>query len=354
MGLKSAPFHWSVKPVHIDDFDYELPEALIAQHPTSVRTHSRLLHVTADSFSDGLFVDVLELCQPGDLLVVNNTKVVKARLFGQKDSGGQAELLLERLLGQDRALFQIRVSKPLKAGRTMSVGDQTLTCVGRHEQFYEMQCSGALLPLLDAHGSVPLPPYIERSSETDDSERYQTVFNKVDGAVAAPTAGLHFDEELLAQLRAKGVAITEVTLHVGAGTFQPVRGELQDHVMHQERYWLGEEVAEAIAATKAKGGRVIAVGTTVVRTLESVALENDGSVVAAEGETQLFIKPGFEFQVVDRLITNFHLPKSTLMMLVSAFSGRERIMSAYQHAVDKEYRFFSYGDAMWLERAPHV
>ena len=336
--------------MHIEDFDYELPEALIAQHPTSVRSQSRLLTVSRDGLQDRVFRDVLELCEPGDLLVVNNTKVVKARLFGQKDSGGQAELLLERLLSHDRALFQIRVSKPLKPGRVISVGDDELTCIGRNGQFYELESSRELLTLLDRHGSMPLPPYIERSDEVADSDRYQTVYKKVDGAVAAPTAGLHFDESLLDELRRKGVIVAEITLHVGAGTFQPVRGDLQDHVMHQERYCVSADVADLVSRTQENGGRVIAVGTTVVRTLESVALANNGSVIAAEGETQLFIQPGFNFQVVDRLITNFHLPKSTLMMLVSAFAGRERIMSAYQHAIAQEYRFFSYGDAMWLER----
>ena len=209
--------------MHIEDFDYELPEALIAQHPTPVRSQSRLLKVSEDGIQDRVFRDVLELCEPGDLLVVNNTKVVKARLFGQKDSGGQAELLLERLLGHDRALFQIRVSKPLKPGRVISVGDERLTCIGRHGQFYEMQSSGGLLTLLDRYGSMPLPPYIERSDEVADLNRYQTVYNKVDGAVAAPTAGLHFDGGLLDELRGKGVLVAEITLHVGAGTFQPVR-----------------------------------------------------------------------------------------------------------------------------------
>lgn len=336
------------------DFRYELPPELIAQYPPDERGSSRLLELTAAGVAHGRFEDVVAHLEPGDLLVINNTRVIKARLYAQKDSGGQAEVLLERLLGEREALCQVRVSKPLKAGRALLVDGHELICLGREDQFYRLQSDIAFLDLLDRAGHVPLPPYIERHEEVDlDGERYQTVYSSVPGAVAAPTAGLHFTDEILARVKARGVGVAEVTLHVGAGTFQPVRGRLEDHVMHQEWYAIDETAAAAINATRRAGKRIVAVGTTVVRTLESAALAHGGCVAPGSAETQLFIKPGFEFQVTDALITNFHLPESTLLMLVCAFGGYAAVMQAYREAVAHGYHFFSYGDAMWLERS-HV
>ncbi len=333
-------------------FHYDLPDALIAQFPAEERAASRLLKLTREGLAHGHFPDVKTLLRPGDLLVVNNTRVIKARLFAVKDSGGSAEVMLERLLGGDEALCQVRVSKPLKAGRTLDVDGVTLTALGREGQFYHLRSSIPFLELLDRAGHVPLPPYIERDDDAAvDGERYQTVYNKVPGAVAAPTAGLHFSASLLDEIKRMGVGIAEVTLHVGAGTFQPVRGPIDEHVMHQEWYEIDERAAEQIASVRRAGHRVVAVGTTVVRTLESAALRDDGCVRAGSDETQLFIKPGFKFRVTDALITNFHLPDSTLMMLVCAFGGYEAVMQAYREAVKEGYRFFSYGDAMWMERA---
>lgn len=336
----------------IDDFDYHLPERLIAQQPAAERTESRLLEVRDAGVAHRRFADVLELLHPGDVLVVNDTRVVKARLRGQKVSGGNAELLFERALGSHRALFQVRVSKPLREGGVLEVGDERLTCIRRQGQFYELECSRAIDQLLETQGEVPLPPYIKRAAtNAQDDARYQTVYGERPGAVAAPTAGLHFDEQLLDAIRARGIEIVAVTLHVGAGTFQPVRGSLEDHVMHTEWYEVSDTTARIIRTARSGGGRVVAVGTTVVRTLESVALRHHGELMAGSDDTELFIGPGFAFQVVDALITNFHLPKSTLLMLVSAFAGERRIRHAYATAVAEEYRFFSYGDAMWLERA---
>ncbi len=336
------------------DFHYELPAELIAQYPPDERGTSRLLELTPAGVTHGHFEDVVSLLEPGDLLVINNTRVIKARLYAVKDSGGQAEVLLERLLGEREALCQVRVSKPLKVGRVLSVDGRELTCLGREGQFYRLQSDIPLLDLLEQVGHVPLPPYIERSDQAElDGERYQTVYSSVPGAVAAPTAGLHFTKEILEQVKARGVGVAEVTLHVGAGTFQPVRGRLEDHVMHQEWYAIDEAAAAAINATRRAGRRVVAVGTTVVRTLESAALAHEGCVASGSAETRLFIQPGFEFQVTDALITNFHLPESTLLMLVCAFGGYDAVMQAYREAVANGYRFFSYGDAMWLERS-HV
>ena len=334
----------------LDDYDYELPEHLIAQRPAAERTASRLMAVHAGGIQHRQFREISALVRAGDLLVVNDTRVVKARLRGQKPSGGHAELLFERALGENVGLFQVRVSKPLREGGELLVGEHRLTCLGRRGQFYELASSVAIDALLEGDGEVPLPPYIA-SAEPEDAERYQTVYSRYPGAVAAPTAGLHFDQPLLDELRRAGVGIAAVTLHVGAGTFQPVRGALEDHVMHSEWYDLSAATAEHINATRRRGGRVIAVGTTVVRTLESAALRCQGRIEADTGDTRLFIKPGFRFQVVDALITNFHLPKSTLLMLVSAFAGRDRIAEAYEAAVAAEYRFVGLGDAMWLERA---
>ena len=339
----------------LSDFDYALPPELIAQFPKPNRTDARLLQLLPDGIVHGQFPDILQLLRAGDLLVINNTKVIKARLYARKDSGGEAEVLLERLLDPHRALCQVRVSKPLKTGRELKVGTHTLSCASRQSQFYVLTSTLPWLDLMDQHGHVPLPPYIDRAEIDDqqaelDEGRYQTVYGQIPGAVAAPTAGLHFTQALLQALESQGIAIAEVTLHVGAGTFQPVRGDLADHVMHSEFYQVSAEVAQQIHATRQRGGRVIAVGTTVVRTLESSALAHGGEVAAGEGDTQLFITPGFQFQVVDALITNFHLPASTLMMLVTAFAGYDEVMHAYRQAVQQQYQFFSYGDAMFLLR----
>ncbi len=336
--------------MEIEDFTYDLPEGLIAQNPLPERTASRLLKLLPDGIEHGTFTGIVDLLQPGDLLVLNDTRVLNARLHGIKDSGGGAEILLERVLGTHEALCQVRVSKPLKAGRTIRVGDVELTSAGREGQFYKLQFGQPVMDVLEEHGHVPLPPYIDREDEAFDHERYQTVFATQPGSVAAPTAGLHLDEALLRQLEAGGIRTARVTLHVGAGTFQPVRGSVVEHKMHQEWYEVPEDTARAIKRTKQTGGRVVALGTTVVRTLEAVA-EKTGQVRPGAGETALFIVPGFKFQVVDALITNFHLPRSTLLMLVCAFAGTARVLEAYATAVNERYRFFSYGDAMWLERA---
>ena len=338
--------------MQLSDFQYDLPDRLIAQYPVQERTGARLLQLLDGSPRHGGFLDIKGLLRDGDLLVINNTRVIKARLHALKDSGGQAEVMLERITTAREALCQVRVSKPLKVGRSLSVAGERLHCVGREGQFYRLASERAFLDILDEHGHVPLPPYISRADDAGhDGERYQTVYSSVPGAVAAPTAGLHFTDALLDDLRGQGVATAQVTLHVGAGTFQPVRGDIDQHQMHHEWYEVGEQAAEAIARTKSSGGRIVAVGTTVVRTLESAVQQ--GEVCAGAAETNLFIKPGFQFNVVDALITNFHLPGSTLLMLVCAFAGYDRVMAAYREAVAEEYRFFSYGDAMWLERA-HV
>ncbi len=338
-----------------EDFHYDLPEDLIAQHPSARREGSRLLLVNGEQRRDLSFSDLPGLLEPADLLVVNDTRVLKARLQARKDSGGQAEVLLERILDGSSALCQVRVSKPLKPGRALIVGTHRLECLGREGQFYRLGFPVPVLEVLEAYGSVPLPPYIERAAaggpDAADEERYQTVWSAKPGAVAAPTAGLHFSESLLAEIAARGVRRVALTLHVGAGTFQPVRvSNLSEHQMHSERYQIDEACVRAIAETRAAGGRIIAVGTTAVRALESAAAA-DGSLAAGDGETDLFITPGYRFKVVDALITNFHLPESTLLMMISAFAGYERVMAAYRHAVAERYRFFSYGDAMFLSRA---
>lgn len=343
----------------LSDFDYQLPQHLIAQQPSAERESSRLLHVQSHELEHLMFSQLQNLLHPGDLLVLNNTKVVKARLHGVKDSGGVAEVLLERVLAENngeqcRALCQVRVSKPLQAGRRLMVGDRPVLCIGREGEFYILEFPESVFDFLEAYGELPLPPYIERegdSTENDqDAMRYQTVFASVPGAVAAPTAGLHFTQDMFAQLQAKGVGTTHITLHVGAGTFQPVRvDDVSKHQMHLEHYQVPEKAVADIARTQKQGGRVIAVGTTVVRALESAALET-GRLQAGHRESQLFITPGFKFNVVQALITNFHLPKSTLLMLVSAFAGSERIRAAYAAAIEQEYRFFSFGDAMFLHR----
>lgn len=336
--------------MRLEDFDYDLPERLIAQTPAARRDASRLLRVREDGLEHLTFDGLPALLRAGDLLVLNDTRVIKARLVGEKDSGGRAEILVERIESETEALCQVRVSKPLKAGRRVTVAGRALTVLGRRGEFYRLDFDGPVTALLDQAGSVPLPPYIERTPGDDDLERYQTVYASEPGAVAAPTAGLHFTDAMLERLRDDGVEQARVTLHVGAGTFQPVRvSNLAQHRMHGERYRVPASTADAIQRTRARGGRIVAVGTTVVRTLEAAA-DGSGGVRAGSAETDLFITPGYRFQVVDALLTNFHLPRSTLLMLVSAFAGYPRVLSAYRAAVDAEYRFFSYGDAMFLER----
>ena len=338
--------------MHLSDFDYSLPSELIAQHPAAERTASRLLHVRADgSLADLRFPDVVGLIGPRDVLVVNDTRVIKARLHGRKDSGGEVEVLVERVLDAHRALAMVRASKPPRVGRRLRLADAIdAEVIARHGEFFELAFAGdAVLDALAKHGEVPLPPYITHEAIDEDESRYQTVYAKVPGAVAAPTAGLHFDEPLLSSLRERGVRIATVTLHVGAGTFLPVRvDDVSQHVMHSEWYSVPPETVAAIEDARAGGGKVVSVGTTTLRALEAAGAS--GTLVAGTDETRLFIMPGYRFNVVDRLVTNFHLPKSTLLMLVSAFAGREAIRRAYEHAVAERYRFFSYGDAMLLER----
>jgi S-adenosylmethionine:tRNA ribosyltransferase-isomerase len=340
--------------MRLSDFDYELPAELIAQHPPAERAASRLLHVDGASgrMEDRAFRDIVELVAANDLLVFNDTKVIKARLRGRKDSGGEVEILVERILDASRALAHVRASKSPKPGRQIRLArGGTLEVLERRGDLFELLfLDGPVLDVLDAWGEVPLPPYITHAPEAEDERRYQTVYARAPGAVAAPTAGLHFDAATLDALRAKGVALATLTLHVGAGTFQPVRvDDLSRHVMHSEWFSIPEETVRAVAHAKACGGRLLAVGTTSLRALESAAA--GGELVAGSAETQLFVVPGYRFRVVDRLLTNFHLPRSTLLMLVSAFAGTDTIRRAYAHAVRERYRFFSYGDAMLLERA---
>jgi len=338
----------------IDDFDYELPSDLIAQHPTETRSGSRLLCVGA-SLADRRFSELPRLLDAGDLLVFNDTRVIKARLAGEKSSGGRVEVLIERVLSEHEALAQVRASKPPRPGSAMRLaGSLEARVLGREGEFYRLRFpdGAAVFELLERHGSVPLPPYIAHAPEAGDERRYQTVYARASGAVAAPTAGLHFDEPLLAALAARGVQFAYVTLHVGAGTFQPVREKnLAKHRMHGERYEIPAGTVAAIAAAKRRVGRIVAVGTTTVRCLEASAAAH-GAPVAGDAETDLFITPGFEFRVVDRLITNFHLPKSTLLVLVSAFAGVEPVRRAYRHAIEERYRFYSYGDAMLVDKIP--
>ncbi len=332
------------------DFSYHLPEDLIAQHPQPQRDASRLLRVCRGATEHHRFSELPELLSPGDLLVVNDTRVVKARLAAEKDSGGRAEVLLERLVSHREALCQVRVSKPLKAGRVLKAAGREIAVRGREGEFYRLRFPEPVLDFLDRHGSVPLPPYIGREAGGEDASRYQTIWNREPGAVAAPTAGLHFTEALLGRLEERGVQRVAITLHVGAGTFQPVRVEnLDEHRMHMEHYRIGEDAARAIREAARSGGRIVAVGTTVVRALESAAT-GEHRVRPGPGQTDLFITPGYRFRVVDRLVTNFHLPESTLLMLVAAFAGYRPVMAAYREAVAAGYRFFSYGDAMLLER----
>ena len=335
----------------LSDFDFHLPEELIAQYPPPQRGGSRLLAALPDTpLQDGVFADITDYIAAGDLLIFNNTKVIKARLFGSKESGGRIEALIERVLDEHTALAHIRASKPPKPGtRLLFDGGIEAVMQERAQELFQIRFTGSLnvYQLLEEHGHLPLPPYIRREAGADDEARYQTVYAKHQGAVAAPTAGLHFTDEILRKLRDKGVRFAEITLHVGAGTFQPVRGDdIAGHKMHSELYEVPQSVVDAVARTRERGGRVWAVGTTSVRALESAA--RSGSLKAGEGDTDIFITPGYRFRVADRLITNFHLPKSTLLMLVSAFAGSNRIREIYRHAVEQRYRFFSYGDAMLL------
>ena len=338
----------------LSDFDYALPPGLIAQYPLAERSASRLLDGRTHDAQDRVFSDLPALLQPGDLLVFNNTKVLNARLRAVKASGGVVEILVERLLSPTLALTQLRASHAPKPGtRLVIAGKHDAEIVGRDERFFQVQlASGDFESLMRESGELPLPPYMQRAAGAGDTERYQTVYAEHEGAVAAPTAGLHFDEATLTACRERGIDMAHVTLHVGAGTFLPVKTEtIAEHKMHRERYLLPQATVDAIGACKARGGRVVAVGTTSVRTLEGCVREC-GELRTHEGETDIFITPGYEFKVVDLLLTNFHLPKSTLLMLVSAFAGFEHIRALYSHAIEQHYRFFSYGDAMLLQRTP--
>lgn len=341
-----------------DEFTFELPQHLIAQRPPERRGESRLLHVAEGGYKHRLFADLPSLLQKHDLLILNDTRVIKARLFGNKESGGNIEVMVERILDENEVLAQVRASKtPKKGSRLLLAGCIEVTMLGREGEFFHLRFEGkrSVSELLEEYGQLPLPPYITHAADADDDSRYQTVFAKEFGAVAAPTAGLHFDDAMLATLSNQGVNTAYVTLHVGAGTFQPVRVEhVAEHVMHSERYVMPQATLDAIAQARSLGGRVIAVGTTSLRALESAAQKSvaqSGVLSAGSGETSIFITPGYQFKVVDVLLTNFHLPKSTLLMLVCAFGGMDKMLAAYRLAVDNEYRFFSYGDAMMIERA---
>lgn len=338
----------------LSDFDFDLPPELIAQLPLPTRTASRLLEVDGDTCRDRVFTDLVDLLVPDDLLVFNNTRVLKARFFGVKHSGGKVEVLIERVLDARTVHAQIRASKSPPAGSRIRLADAFDVVVeGRSDQFYVLRFPADVFELIEAHGRLPLPPYIEHAASAEDEQRYQTVYAQAPGAVAAPTAGLHFDEALLAALRARGVQTAFVTLHVGAGTFQPVRTEdLSQHQMHSEWYTISPDTVTAVQAARAAGRNVVAVGTTSLRALESAS--QGGVLQAGSADTRLFITPGYAFQCVDRLVTNFHLPKSTLLMLVSAFAGYDVMRAVYQHAIHARYRFFSYGDAMLLTRRPPV
>jgi S-adenosylmethionine:tRNA ribosyltransferase-isomerase len=340
--------------VQRSDFHYELPPELIAQEPLPERSASRLLALdgATGALRDLRFTDLPALLQSGDLLVFNDTRVVKARLQGRKPSGGQVEIFLERAVGEDRALVQMRASKPIREGLEVHTPGGAVVVLGRHDALYEVRTPTPVLAFFETYGQLPLPPYINRAPGADDEARYQSLFARESGAVAAPTASLHFDAPLLARLAAAGIQSAQLTLHVGAGTFQPLRvDDLSQHVMHAERYAVGADLVRAVDACRARGGRVVAVGTTVCRALESAAAASGGALRPQQGDTRLFITPGYRFRVVDALVTNFHLPESTLLMLVSAFAGPAAVRQAYEHAVRERYRFFSYGDAMFLTPA---
>ncbi|MDG3087221.1 tRNA preQ1(34) S-adenosylmethionine ribosyltransferase-isomerase QueA [Vibrio hannami] len=347
--------------MQVSDFHFELPDELIARYPKAERSSSRLLQLNGETgqVTDRSFKDVLDLVEEGDLLVFNNTRVIPARVFGRKASGGKLEVLVERMLDESTILAHVRCSKSPKPGTELFLGEEDqykAEMVARHDALFEirMKSDKTVLDILNDVGHMPLPPYIDRPDEDADKERYQTVYNEKPGAVAAPTAGLHFDDEILEKIKQKGVEFAYVTLHVGAGTFQPVRVDnIHDHHMHAEYVEVTQEVVDAINATKARGGRVVAVGTTSVRSLESAAqsaIKNGTELVPFFDDTEIFIYPGYEYQLVDCLVTNFHLPESTLIMLVSAFAGYDNVMAAYKHAVGQKYRFFSYGDAMFVTK----
>ncbi|WP_257294059.1 tRNA preQ1(34) S-adenosylmethionine ribosyltransferase-isomerase QueA [Endozoicomonas sp. YOMI1] len=339
--------------MQVSDFDFDLPDEQIARFPAEDRTGSRLLCLDGNSGEvlHQQFSDIESLLEPGDLLVLNNTRVIPARLYGQKETGGKIEVLIERVVEDNLALAQVRASKSPKPGSVLLLADGAVPVVveGRRDFLFILRFETSVLPLLLEYGHMPLPPYIDREDGNSDRLRYQTVFAARDGAVAAPTAGLHFDEALLARLEAKGVQKVFVTLHVGSGTYQPVRVEkIEDHVMHAEYIEVSEAVCQAVRQTRARGNRVVAVGTTSVRSLESASAS--GEIAPLQGDSSIFIYPGYEFRSVDLMVTNFHLPQSTLLMLVSAFAGRENVLDAYKIAVEQKYRFFSYGDAMLLTR----
>lgn len=345
--------------MRVTDFSFDLPDELIARYPMAQRTASRLLTLDGNTglLADKQFTDLLGMINPGDLMVFNNTRVIPARLFGQKASGGKLEILVERMLDDKRILAHVRSSKSPKVDSIIHLdGGYEMKMAARHDALFELQLLSdqTILEVLEAVGHMPLPPYIDRPDEDADKERYQTVYNQNPGAVAAPTAGLHFDDAMLEALKAKGVNIAFVTLHVGAGTFQPVRVDnVLEHKMHSEWANVPQDVVDLIAQTKAAGKRVVAVGTTSVRSLESAARASEGEHKAFSGDTDIFIYPGYQFQIVDAMITNFHLPESTLIMLVSAFAGFDHVMAAYKHAITQKYRFFSYGDAMFVTKKAH-
>ena len=354
--MPAAPTSTSA-PLTTRDFDYELPVDRIASHPPAQRTASRLLRLAGTTVSDHAFTDLLQFIAPGDVMVFNDTRVIKARLYGEKESGGRVEVLIERVVSDQLAWAQVRASHAPRGGtRLLLEAVLPVTVLSRADDLFELRFDGdtPLLELLEQHGRLPLPPYIARPANDSDAARYQTVYAQSPGAVAAPTAGLHFDEVMLQRLRDHGVVLAWLTLHVGAGTFQPVRTDtLAEHRMHAERYRIPQTAADAINAARAAGRRVIAVGTTSMRALESAAAA-DGTITGSEGDTRIFITPGYRFRAVDRLLTNFHLPKSTLLMLVSAFAGVLPIRHAYQHAIATGYRFFSYGDAMLMDHNPDI
>ncbi|MFC1395369.1 tRNA preQ1(34) S-adenosylmethionine ribosyltransferase-isomerase QueA [Acinetobacter junii] len=342
--------------MQLSDFSFDLPDELIARYPLESRSASRLLHIDDQGhYHDHSFTDILDLLNEGDLLVLNDTKVMKARLKGKRATGGAIEVLVERMLDTHTAHCHIKSSNSPKAGAELYIGEDSVpvTVQGRHENLFVVEFSQPILSVLDQYGQLPIPPYFNREAEEIDTERYQTVFHDPEkiASVAAPTASLHFDQDLLEKLAAKGVQKTFVTLHVGAGTFMPVRTtDITNHIMHSEWCDVPQSTIDLILETKARGNKVIAVGTTATRALESAAQANDGKIAAWTGDTQIFIYPGYQFCIVDRLITNFHLPESTLLMLVSALSNRDNILSAYEHAVKGRYRFFSYGDAMLIDK----
>lgn len=345
-----------------EDFNFYLPDALIAQHPTTDRTASRMLHLNSGKgeLQDKMFINLPEHLQAGDLIVFNDTRVIKARLFGVKHTGGNVEVMIERVINQHTAYAQIRASRAPKVSSRLTLSNAfDVEVTARHDDLFELRflSETSVLDLLEQHGALPLPPYITHTATSDDEERYQTVFSKHLGAVAAPTAGLHFNDAMLDTLKQKGINIAYVTLHVGAGTFQPVRVDnINEHKMHSELYSISQATVDMINAAKNNGAKVTAIGTTALRALESAARVTEsntsGILQAGNGDTDIFITPGYQFKVVDRLFTNFHLPKSTLLMLVSAFAGMDNIRIAYEHAINEHYRFFSYGDAMLIEKHP--